>query len=214
MQGKNIGLLAVSDRWRSQPWCCHSREFGWLLIGFSMWGFAPVTRPSCRNSHTGRSREPPPTKRRPGALASPQHPELGLFGAPAAQFWQKRGFAGALWAQGDHRTHGPTWDPGAAKVLGGFGKTKPPEGGQVLLRKLHCVGTATLFKNLATNLYHTVLKLDHFACITVLGERFRYTFELSDFYFFFTIWYKKKKMYISPLFSLYETGWVDSFSVI
>lgn len=125
--------------------------------------------------------------------ASPQHPELGLFGAPAAQFWQKRGFAGALWAQGDHRTHGPAWDPGAAKVLGGFGKAKPPEGGQVLLRGLCCVGTATLFKNLATNLYHTVLKLDHFACIAVLGERFRYTFELSDFYFFLQYDIKKRK---------------------
>lgn len=55
------------------------------------------------------------------------------------------------------------------------------------------MGTATLFKNLATNLYHTVLKLDHFACIAVLGERFRYTFELSDFYFFLQYDIKKRK---------------------
>lgn len=126
----------------------------------------------------------------------------GCLGQQLLNFGRK-----PLWCpQGDHRVHSPTRDPGAAKVWGDFGKAKPPEGGQVLLRSLHFVGAATLFKNLATNLYHTVLKLDHFACIAVLGERFRYTFELSDFgcFFFFTIQYKK--MYISPLFSLYETG--------
>lgn len=69
------------------------------------------------------------------------------------------------------------------KVWGDFGKAKPLEGGQVLLRSLQCVAAATLFKNLATNLHHTVLKLDHFACIAILGEHFRYTSELIFFFF-------------------------------
>lgn len=199
-------------QWSPQPWCCHSWEFGRLLIGFSMQGFAPVARPGCRNSHTGISREPLPTKRRTGVPSQPTAPRAGAIWGTSCSILagNKR-----LWCpHGDHRVHSPTWDPRAAKVWGDFGKAKPPEGCQDLLRSLHCVGAATLFKNLATNLYHTVLKLDHFACIAVLGERFRYTFELSDFYFFFTIQYKEGKMYVSPLFSLYETGWVDSFSVI
>lgn len=83
-------------QWSPQPWCCHSWEFGWFLIGFSMQGFAPVARPGCRNSHTGISREPLPKKRRTGVPSQPTAPELGLFGAPAAQFWQETSVYGAL----------------------------------------------------------------------------------------------------------------------
>lgn len=147
-----------------------------------MQGFAPVARPGCRNSHTRSSREPLPTKRRTGVPSQPTAPRAGAIWGTSCSI-----LAGnkPLWCpQGDHRVHSPTRTPELQRF------------GEILVRpkplrearspgSLHCVGAATLFKNLATNLYHTVLKLDHFACIAVLGERFRDTFEWSDFYFFF-----------------------------
>lgn len=49
----------------------------------------------------------------------------------------------------------------------------------------HRNGHSYFLFNLPTNLHYTFLNLDYFTCIAVLWDRLRYTFELSDFFFFF-----------------------------
>lgn len=171
---------------------------------------------------------PEPAGGAPPAQAS------GLCRAPAAQLWQKRGVP--VPAAGYGCARGKEWGqhpppPHLSGLPGCQGwkhhgcGARPDEGGLAHLMPCFAQEALLWHRQVQEQLLH--LKSGHkpllhsakpwlFCCIAVLWEHFIYTFELSDFcfFFFFTMRYKKRKCTSLLFLSLYETGRVDSLSVI